>query len=202
DVDAKVPVTWNHQFEHQPGIGTAGGMWHWRTPDQPHGRINLAGANRTGPLDRISLEHELTHALTARPDGMTPLYDLAQRVGGRPADSPAEEPYLRYMTSPVELDPRLAEIKRQWVHATGRQMETPDDAREAMEAAMRVMSGVQPSEIETHYGPQWQADLEWRTRQGLPWRLTPEDVKRLKRIHLLEQYYEPDHRWRLRNTTS
>jgi hypothetical protein len=95
-------------------------------------RVDAGPARRAGPV----IEHELTHALTAQKpsDNSVRPFSTTLPPGPRQAH-PATREQLDYATTPVELDPRLAGIKRTYTHATGEQVNTIDAARRAWEFA-------------------------------------------------------------------
>jgi hypothetical protein len=106
-----------------------------------HGIILRERADLSGPLrpnaDR-TLDHELTHHLTTTPGIFEPSDESVSKYAPKidpkaTKDRWADDPdYFRYSTTPTELDPRIAEIKRQYTYVTGRRVNTPEVAEDAI----------------------------------------------------------------------
>ena len=88
----------------------------------------------------MTLDHELTHHLTvpfAGPEADIPVsvwpersgmsLDSRWRLGG------GHNEFFNYATTPIELDPRIAEVKRQYTYATGIPVNTPQEANRALQ---------------------------------------------------------------------
>lgn len=101
--------------------------------DPSLGAIAIHGkpAARDATTQRV-LEHELTHALTVPPSGLTETQDDAI---SNPADrgwAGARDMYNAYRISHAELDPRLAEIKRRYTYRFGLPVNTLEAADKAI----------------------------------------------------------------------
>jgi hypothetical protein len=128
-VDSRVPpagVTSYGQFDPATGRAT---MHPWNIgPNAGQGRPGLA---------RSTLEHELTHARVQDLQPGVPISEdslLAgqSRTGAPFADTPRQAAYRRYASSAVEIDPRLAQVKRLYAQQTGRLVDTPEEADRAL----------------------------------------------------------------------
>jgi hypothetical protein len=91
-----------------------------------------------GGHPQTTLNHELTHAALQNPydtpaGADKPLFPYHTPAMADPADDAAFREHWQYEGTPTELDPRLAEIKRYYTDATGRQVDTVDEANRAFE---------------------------------------------------------------------
>ena len=112
----------------------------------PHIRLYKDDRGQHNSQLGFILDHEMTHHLTTTskrggparaPISQYPsLSDSARiRLGS------GKNPFYDYSTTPIELDPRIAEVKRQYTHATGKPVNTPEEANRALEWGRRHAEG-------------------------------------------------------------
>jgi hypothetical protein len=125
-----------------PGSGALGSyMTHLPLLDEKI-RIDpsVADRERGQKYQQHVKEHELTHASTL-PALSDPEFDSEYL---NPIGKPRTE-FQKYVNMPAEIDPRLAEIKRVYVHMNpGKKVTSPEDARKAMEFIKRQQTGIRP----------------------------------------------------------
>ena len=83
--------------------------------------------------DPSTLDHELTHAVTGQGGAIAQQLRAAARDSEKPWNPPARDSNQRYWSDPLEVDARLADIKRRYAFYTGKLVTTPEEAREAWE---------------------------------------------------------------------
>jgi len=151
-VDRPVPMT----FE-QPTSSTMGEYFAANVPNRlnqetPGQRdaISIAAPGKFKPA--VAVEHELTHALTGANGNRTPFSRIYPPKTSEPGLLFGDQ-YLDYATTPVELDPRLAGVKRLYTQLTGEDVNTPEAAARALDFAAKpqlgAFSAVKPVKPET-----------------------------------------------------
>lgn len=128
NVDRDVPTLYLR--DRYADIGTRGSY----TPEGvdagvDHATIYVNENREPGPG---VLAHELTHALPGTAVERGKSFPLASLVG---TYDPAYRDHMMYATTPAELDPRLAEVKRLYTHQSGEAVNTVESARRALEFA-------------------------------------------------------------------
>ena len=112
--DAYVPVNQRTDTEHNPG-------------DVPF------GPGKAIPDRQGTREHELSHAAYGGGRSTDPRWGRAGAF--QPASNSAGDTFddavYQYMSTPTELDPRLAEIKRSYARSTGKLVNDAESARAA-----------------------------------------------------------------------
>lgn len=139
-VDKKIPVTYgadtsiiNGPMKGRPVAGvysrTMGGY------GSPRVRVgDPAMQSREGT--QAVRAHELTHGLTVRTPALRPAgNETPLSVQFSTGVTPATEGKMRYLTSPAEIDARMAAIKRNYTYETGKSVNTPDAAAHAIDRA-------------------------------------------------------------------
>ena len=121
-VDAKIPT--NIPKSLMPLKVTGYSSAFGGTPEQrpitvPHPRGQKANQN--------TLEHELTHSAF----GQSPRSLAGKPTSDKDLVAMGGGDYNKYLLNPVEVDVRLAEIKRRYANETGRIVDTPQKARAA-----------------------------------------------------------------------
>jgi hypothetical protein len=91
------------------------------------------------------LDHEMTHAATAA-DGVGGKVRAAGTNPEKSWNPPTSEDRQAYIADPVEVDARLADVKRRYAHYTGKVVDTPEEAIEAWEWWRENQADIVPSE--------------------------------------------------------
>lgn len=114
DLDAPSPVVLK---ELDRGLG-----YHNPVTDE----LALTSKFLSAPFQRqLVLEHERSHRLYGEPpDDSTVLPGKAQWLNS--------ESGAQYVTKPSEIEVRVADMKRKYAHATGRLVDSPEEARRAI----------------------------------------------------------------------
>jgi hypothetical protein len=146
DLDAQVPVErvsmpYSRQGEYDPG----------------RRKIVL---NSDKPPSQYTLEHERSHSVFGPSDWQTPGVSADET---RFADSGS----TNYITSPSEIDVRLANIKRHYAYNTGRIVNTPEEAERAIKWWGRNSDDFQ-DEVPAMERPGWKPKTEAGTYLLLP----------------------------------